>query len=41
MIILLFEDTMRESRKIASRINKMLEDEKYLKIVEKKVILMI
>ena len=26
-----FEDTMRESRKIASRINKMLEDEKYLK----------
>ena len=31
-----FEDTMRESRKIASRINKMLEDEKYLKIVYKK-----
>ena len=31
-----FEDTMRESRKIASRINKMLEDEKYLKIVDKK-----
>ena len=31
-----FEDTMRESRKIASRINKMLEDEKYLKIVNKK-----
>ena len=30
-----FEDTMRESRKIASRINKMLEDEKYLKIVDK------
>ena len=30
------EDTMRESRKIASRINKMLEDEKYLKIVDKK-----
>lgn len=27
---------MRESRKIASRINKMLEDEKYLKIVDKK-----
>lgn len=33
-----FEDTMRESRKIASRINKMLEDEKYLKIVDKKSI---
>ena len=31
-----FEDTMRESRKIASRINKMLEDEKYLKIIDKK-----
>ncbi len=31
-----FEDTMRESRKIASKINKMLEDEKYLKIVDKK-----
>lgn len=31
-----FEDTMRESRKIASRINKMLEDEKYLKIVDRK-----
>ncbi len=31
-----FEDTMRESRKIASRIDKMLEDEKYLKIVDKK-----
>ena len=31
-----FENTMRESRKIASRINKMLEDEKYLKIVDKK-----
>lgn len=31
-----FEDTMRESRKIASRINKMLEDEKYLKIVDKR-----
>ena len=31
-----FEDTMRESRKIASRINKMLEDEKCLKIVDKK-----
>jgi transcription elongation GreA/GreB family factor len=31
-----FEDTMRESRKIASRINKMLDDEKYLKIVDKK-----
>ena len=31
-----FEDTMRESRKIASRINKMLEDEKNLKIVDKK-----
>lgn len=31
-----FEDTMRESRKIASRINKMLEDEKHLKIVDKK-----
>lgn len=31
-----FEDTMRESRKIASRINKMLEDEKHLKIVYKK-----
>lgn len=31
-----FEDTMRENRKIASRINKMLEDEKYLKIVDKK-----
>ncbi len=31
-----FEDTMRESRKIASRINKLLEDEKYLKIVDKK-----
>lgn len=31
-----FEATMRESRKIASRINKMLEDEKYLKIVDKK-----
>lgn len=31
-----FEDTMRESRKIASRINKILEDEKYLKIVDKK-----
>ena len=31
-----FEDTMRESRKIASRINKMLEDEKDLKIVDKK-----
>ena len=30
-----FEDTMRESRKIASRINKMLEDEKYLKMVDK------
>ena len=27
---------MRESRKIASRINKMLEDEKYLKIVDRK-----
>lgn len=31
-----FEDAMRESRKIASRINKILEDEKYLKIVDKK-----
>lgn len=31
-----FEDTIRESRKNASRINKMLEDEKYLKIVDKK-----
>ena len=31
-----FEDTMRESRKIASRIDKMFEDEKYLKIVDKK-----
>ena len=31
-----FEDTMRESRKIASRINKMLKDEKNLKIVDKK-----
>ena len=31
-----FEDTMRESRKIASRINKMLEDEKNIKIVDKK-----
>ncbi len=31
-----FEDTMRESRKIASRINKMLDDEKYLKIVDRK-----
>lgn len=31
-----FEDTMRESGKIASRINKMLENEKYLKIVDKK-----
>ena len=31
-----FEESMRESRKIASRINKMLEDEKYLKIVERK-----
>ena len=31
-----FEDTMRESRKIASRINKMLEDEKNLKIVDRK-----
>ena len=31
-----FEDTMRESRKIASRIDKMIEDEKYLKIVDKK-----
>lgn len=31
-----FEDTMRESRKIASRIDKMLEDEKNLKIVDKK-----
>ena len=29
-------DTMRESRKIASRIDRMLEDEKYLKIVERK-----
>lgn len=33
-----FEDTMRESRKIASRIDKMLEDEKYLKIVDKRSI---
>ena len=31
-----FEDTIRESRKIASRINKMLEDEKNLKIVDRK-----
>ena len=31
-----FEETMRESRKIASRIDRMLEDEKYLKIVERK-----
>ena len=31
-----FEESMRESRKIASRINKMLEDEKCLKIVERK-----
>ena len=31
-----FEDTMRESRKIASRIDKMIEDEKNLKIVDKK-----
>ena len=31
-----FEDTMRESRKIASRIDKMIEDEKDLKIVDKK-----
>ena len=31
-----FEDTMRESRKIASRIDKMIEDEKYLRIVDKK-----
>ena len=31
-----FEDTMRESRKIASKIDKMIEDEKYLKIVDKK-----
>ena len=31
-----FEDSMRESRKIASRIDRMLEDEKYLKIVERK-----
>ena len=31
-----FEDTMRESRKIASRIDKMLEDEKNLKIVDRK-----
>ena len=31
-----FEATMRESRKIASRINKMLKDEKNLKIVDKK-----
>lgn len=30
-----FEESMRESRKIASRINKMLEEEKYLKRVEK------
>ena len=31
-----FEDSMRESRKIASRIDRMMEDEKYLKIVERK-----
>ena len=31
-----FEESMRESRKIAVRIDKMLEDEKYLKIVERK-----
>ena len=31
-----FEESMRESRKIAVRIDKMLEDEKYLKIVDKK-----
>lgn len=31
-----FEDTMRESRKIASRIDKMIEEEKNLKIVDKK-----
>lgn len=31
-----FEDTMRESRRIASRIDKMLKDEKHLKIVNKK-----
>lgn len=30
-----FEESMRESRKIASHINKMLEEEKYLKRVEK------
>lgn len=30
-----FEETMRESRKIASRINRMIEEEKYLKIVRK------
>lgn len=32
-----FEESMRESRKIASRINKMLKEEKYLKIVEKTI----
>ena len=31
-----FEDSMRESRKIASRIDRMMEDEKHLKIVERK-----
>lgn len=31
-----FEDTMRESRKIAVRIDKLLEDEQYLKVVERK-----
>ena len=31
-----FEDSMRESRKIAARIDKILEDEKYLKVVDKK-----
>lgn len=31
-----FEDSMRESRKIAARIDKILEDEKYLKVVERK-----
>lgn len=29
-----FEDSMRESRTIANKINKMLEEEKYLKVIE-------
>lgn len=31
-----FEDSMRESRKIASRIDRMIEEEKYLKVVHRK-----